>query len=165
VQADPPVVGTEEMGARVSTTSEKSTKPQGNRSAPLQEQLTTQLSQASDIAVSLDGLVFEDGTFIGSNDMFFQQLQAMVNAKVDLFRELAAGADKGNIDQAIESIEAASQAPDITFSEQFLPDEYYKYFRKLYATEISGMIRSFGKIRAVPHFLNSYHRARPVLRK
>jgi hypothetical protein len=136
-----------------------------NDAARLKEQLAAQLTELSDITVSLDGVVFDDGIFIGSNQIFFQQLQATINAKVDLLQELAKGVEEHKTDQALASIEAASQEPEVTFSREFSADEYYRFYRKLYAGEIIGMTRTFGKIRALPHFLNWHHADRPILRK
>jgi hypothetical protein len=157
---------TENGGARDSVFGGKgSTADLQDNATRLREQLAAQLSDATDITVSLDGVVFEDGVFIGTNSLFFQQLQATVNAKVDLLRELGQGVEAGRTDQVLESIEAATRLPDVNFSQEFSADDYYRFYRKLYATEIIGMTRSFGKIKALPHFLKWYHADRPILRK
>jgi hypothetical protein len=131
----------------------------------LRELLSAQLSEATDLTVSLDGVVFEDGVFVGSNLLFFQQLEASVNAKVDLLRQLGQGVEEGRIDQVLESIETASREPDVKFSQEFSADDYYRYFKKLYAIEISGKTRAFGKEKTLPRFLKSYRQARPILRR
>jgi hypothetical protein len=127
--------------------------------------LAAQLTDATDITVSLDAVVFEDGTCIGSNSLFFQQLQAAINAKVDLIRELGEGVQAKKSDEALASIEAASEAPDVEFSKDFSADDYYRFYRKLYAAEITGLTHSFGKVNALPHFLRWYRANRPTLKK
>jgi len=127
--------------------------------------LEGQLAESTDITVSIDGVVFDDGTFIGSNAVFFQQLQASVNAKIDLLRQVALAKEQGRLDQVLDSIAAYSLEPDVAFGPKFSADEYYRYFRKLYATEITSTSRVYGKDRVVPNLVQSYHRARPILRK
>jgi hypothetical protein len=143
----------------------QSENTQTDDSSAIRALLSSELSQATDLTVSLDGVVFDDGTFIGSNLTFFQQLQAAVNAKVDLLREVALASKQGKIDQALESIAAKSLEPDVVFASEFSADDYYRYFRKIYAAEIANMNRAFGKERLVPHLVKSYSRARPILKK
>ena len=138
---------------------------QPDESSALRAMLASEWSQATDLTVSLDGVVFDDGTFVGSNVMFFQQLQAAVNAKVDLLREIALASQQGRVDQALESITAKSLEPDVVFATQFSADDYYRYFRKIYAAEITNMNSAYGKEKLVPYLVGSYNRARPVLRK
>jgi hypothetical protein len=134
-------------------------------SIEIRRRLESELSQATDLTVSLDGIVFDDGTFVGSNVVFLQQLQAVVNAKVDLLREIAQASQRGKIDEALESIAAKSQEPDVVFSSEFKADDYYRHYRKLYAFEMSNMSRADGKEKLVPHLVKTYQRARPILRK
>jgi len=138
---------------------------QENRASEVWASLESELSQATDVTVSVDGVVFEDGTFVGSNLIFFQQLQAIVNAKVDLLREIALASQRGNIDQAFESITAKSMVPDVVLGSEFSADNYYLYFRKIYAAELTNMTSAYGKEKLVPSLVKSYSRARPILRK
>src|SRR6266849_5842139 len=91
----------------------QSQENQTDNSGAIRALMLSELSKATDITVSLDGVVFDDGTFVGSNLIFFQQIQAVVNAKVDLLRELAEASEQGKIDQALESIAAKSREPDV----------------------------------------------------
>lgn len=138
---------------------------QPDESSALRAMLASELSQATDLTVSLDGVVFDDGTFVGSNLFFFQQLQAALNAKVDLLREIALASQQGKVDQALESITAKSLEPDVVFASEFSADDYYRSFRKIYATEIANMSSAYGKEKLVPYLVGSYNRARPKLRK
>lgn len=77
---------------------------QTRNDSPLRQRLASKLAKATDITVTLDGAAFDDGTFVGTNIAFFQQLQAMVNAKVDLLREVAEANEQGRIEQVLSSI-------------------------------------------------------------
>jgi len=128
--------------------------------------LASKLSQATNVSVSVDGVFFEDGTFVGPNTTgYFEQIQAMLNARVDLLREIAVASKKGNLDEVLDSITATSREPQVVFSERFVADEYYRFFRKIYATEITAQHYAYGKERVVPFLLQHYERARPSLRK
>jgi hypothetical protein len=155
----------ETSGVADTSSSNQPQQVQDDNSNILRAMLSAELTQATDLMVSLDGVVFDDGTFVGSNLIFFQQIQAAVNAKVDLLREVAQASERGTIDQALESITSKSLEPDVVFSQEFSADDYYRYYRKIYAKEISGMTRVYGKERMVPRLLESFHRARPILTK
>jgi hypothetical protein len=124
--------------------------------------LESQLSEATDLTVSLDGVVFDDGSFVGPNMVFFQQMQALVNAKIDLLREVALGSKRKQLDRAFESIKAKAREDDVTLGSTFSADEYYRHFRKMYASEIVAMTEAYGEEALVPHLTRSYLRARPV---
>src|SRR5882672_678051 len=129
-------------------------------------ELSTELSEATDMTVSIDGVFFDDGTFIGPNVTgFFERIQAIVNAKVDLLHDVALASERGEVDRALESISEKSLAEDVTITTTSTPDDYYKYYGKLFAIEISGMKAAYGKERLVAHLVNSHNRARPLLRK
>jgi len=135
-------------------------------SSAIRAMVTAQLSRATDVTVSLDGVIFDDGTFVGPNVTgFFEQMQAMVNAKVDLLHDIAASSQQGNLDQALDSIAAMSREPDVKFNSKSSADDFYHYFRKLYADEITNKHHAYGKEKLVPYLVKSYHRARPILRK
>jgi hypothetical protein len=136
-----------------------------NDASAITARLELELSKATDLTVSLDGVFFDDGSFVGSNATgFFEQLKATVSAKVDLLREVAAGTQQGSADQALESIKTESLKPDVVLGPKPSPDDYYKFYRKLFAAEITNMTSVHGKERMVSHLTDSYRRAR-TLRK
>ncbi|SRR6266498_472381 len=144
----------------------KSSEGKADASTDIRAMLAAELSHTTDVTVSLDGVVFDDGTFVGPNVTgFFEQMQALVNAKVDLLRDIAVASEQGTLDQAFDSIRAMSREPDIVFGENSSADNYYHHFRKLYATEITNKDNVYGKETLVPYLVKSYHRARPILRK
>ena len=125
-----------------------------------------QLSHASDVTVSLDGVIFDDGTFVGPNKTgFFERMQAMLNAKVDLLREITVASEQDKLDETFDSIAAKSRESDVVLGTTASSDDWYYYFRKLYASEISNQRRVHGKENVVRYLIESYRRARPELKK
>lgn len=134
-------------------------------SSEVRARLTSELSQATDVTVSLEGVVFDDGTYVGPSTMFFEQMQAIINAKVDLLREIELASKENKVDQVLELISAESMAPDVAMASEFSIEAYYRHFRKLYASEMTNMTRAHGKEAMVQHLVRSSRRAHPVLRK
>jgi hypothetical protein len=132
----------------------------------IRAKLTNELEQSTDLTVSLDGAFFDDGTFVGPNTTgFFERMQAIVQAKVDLLRDITVAAEQGKGDEAFEAITAKNSEPDPIITSMASPDEYYKYYRKLFASELSGMMSFYGKQRLVPYIASLQKRSRPVLKK
>lgn len=132
----------------------------------IRSQLTTELAEATDLTVSLDGVFFEDGSFVGPNTTgFFETMQAIVNAKLDLLREVANAKERGTEDEALESITAKSLETDSMPTSAPTAEDTYKYYTKLFALEISGMKSVHGKDTLVSYLVNLNKRSHPVLRK
>src|SRR5215831_7363251 len=65
---------------------------------------TQQLSVSSKISVSIDGAVFEDGSFVGPDETgFFSRLQSEIKAKHDLFQEFQDMLNAGQPDADVEA--------------------------------------------------------------
>ena len=155
----------ETVSGQNTTFSPQSSEAKGQSNAILAK-LTSKLSQAASVSVTLDGVIFDDGTFVGPNESsFIQQMQALVNAKVDLLREISLASKQGTLKEAFESIKAKSREPDVVFGEKFSADDWYRYLQKIYAIEITGQYYAYGPEQLVPHLLRSYDRARPSLKK
>lgn len=142
---------------------------EGNKNdgtSAIRARLTAELARTAAVTVSLDGVIFDDGTFVGPNTTrFFEQMQAMLNAKVDLLREIAVASQRGTEDQALDSITAESKKADVSFQGKVSADDWYRYYRKLYATEITNKYYAYGSEALAPVLVRSYERARPSLRK
>lgn len=135
-------------------------------SALVRAQLTNELADASDMTVSVDGVFFDDGTFVGPNNTgFFERIQAIVNAKTDLLKDLALASEQGNIDETLASIESKSREPDFTLTSTSSPEDHYKYYTKLFALEIIGMRSIYAKEQFVAHAVASHNRARLLVKK
>lgn len=121
------------------------------------------IARARDITIVLDGVIFDDGSVIGPNrTAFVDQMQALVQAKTDLLNDIAVASEKGNVDQVLDSISATSQQPDVVFGPTFSADEWYRHFKKVYATEITNQRAAYGKERLVPFLVKTHKRVKKL---
>lgn len=161
-------IGEEEVplgGAEV-IQSKRSEDLRANEPAAIRAQLTVELSEATDVTISLDGVFFDDGTFVGPNTTgYFGQIQAMVNAKLDLVRDVAIAREQGKVDEAFDAIEVKSLAPNLSITSEFSPDDYYNYYMKIFAREMTDMKGAQGKERLAAYLENLHKQSRPSLRK
>lgn len=141
--------------------------------APSQEtdealkQLSTHLLSATALTVSIDGVFFEDGTFVGENTTgYFEQIEAQVKARRDLIDSLALAA-RGHsaTDDVLLSIERAGEAEDVRVNYDSTPTDFYNLYKKIYARELTGIRRAYGKEKAVAHALELHKKAWPRLKK
>jgi hypothetical protein len=132
----------------------------------LRAQLDDELSGATDLTVSLDGVFFEDGEFVGPNATgFFERTQALVSAKLDLIRDIAMANENGKLDQAFEVVASKYLSPAVTLTPESTPAEYYKYYTRLFAEEITNMESVYGKQRLATYLTNQQKRARSLFKK
>jgi hypothetical protein len=70
---------------------------EGNREAAFDRSFIGQIiAQATDITVSIDGIFFEDGTFVGENQTgLYEEVKAYVDAEYDLISEISAAQKQG----------------------------------------------------------------------
>lgn len=134
--------------------------------AAIRAQLTAELSEATDLTVSLDGVFFDDGTFVGPNTTgYFGQIQAMVKAKVDLVHDVAIAREQGKVDEAFEAIKAKSLAPKVRITPESSPDDHYNYYMKIFAGEMTEMRGAYGTEGFADYLKNLDKHSRPSLRK
>jgi hypothetical protein len=91
--------------------------------------LRNQLKDGQDWRVSIDGIIFADGKFIGENKgRFFEITQAKVEADREFYRKLVADLDDGSSLNALLSERLAmAKAHEETRTEEALtPDWFYK---------------------------------------
>lgn len=132
-------------------------QPQGSGDiAPLVGRLNKQLEEATSVTVSIDGAMFDDGTFVGPDTGgYFGQLRAYVNSKNDLLRMMLHSMRRnepvGNLFSKIEGI-AASRVN--LSSADAKPADYYNFYRKQHAEEIMNSRQLIGDdLKAVRHAL------------
>jgi len=157
-----------EGGGLGSTEELQAKQGQGSKegSASTREELTTELAQATALTVSLDGVFFDDGGFVGPNTTgFFERMQAIVRAKLDLLRDIQVAASEGKEEEVFEAITAKSLEPDSMMTSTASPEDYYKYYTKLFATELSGMRSVYGTQKLVPYVKTLNNQSRPILKK
>lgn len=105
------------------------------------EKVRSQFSRDLSITVTLDGAFFEDGTFIGPDTSgFFAKVEAIRNAKRDLFQEIANERIKGKtLSDALRHVEDVANRSEVKLSDTSPPADYYNSFKREAAAELVRM--------------------------
>jgi hypothetical protein len=130
-------------------------------------QLKTHFLSATALTVSIDGIFFEDGTFVGQNTTgYYEQIEAQIKARRDLVDSIRLAVKKrGEIDEVFSSIERASQAEDVRVNYDTTPAEFYNLYKKIFARELTGMRNAYGQKKAIAYALELQNRPWARLRK
>lgn len=134
----------------------------------LWQRFSAQAEKYTEITVSLDAAFFEDGTFVGPDTTnFFEQTQAIVNAKRDFLNELAAGLSNsgGNRDSLYGRLRETSNQPIESLDSKSTPADFYNYFKQLSATEFLRMKDVQGEDGAIEMALRPTNKSWATLRK
>lgn len=137
-----------------------------NQTARLNE-LSAELEQCTNITVSIDGVFFEDGTFVGpDNTGFFAQVKAHVDAKYDLLREveLSIKNNKG-LEDFLNYVEQLANKPNGRRGPKATPDDHYNFYKKRFAEEFVGVQRNHGRDEAIAAAIRQVNRPWPMLQK
>lgn len=119
-----------------------------NQSGQNPKNLASQLlTKYTDVTVSIDGVVFEDGSFAGPDTTgFFEKINAQVEAKNELIADITENLRLGKTrDDVFKDIEAKAAGENIKLDDKTPPAEYHKFFTKLYAGRFNQMRKAFGE--------------------
>jgi hypothetical protein len=146
--------------------------PNINRAEMIQRFGSELLRKYIDITVSIDGVFFDDGTFIGPDTTgFFDDMKIQVNAKRDLINsiseKLKLGRSKDEIFKDVEGKISSSNSKRADFNpvEKSNPTDYYNYFSNYFAAEILQLRRVYGDDKALELTLRPKKKPELVLRK
>jgi hypothetical protein len=97
--------------------------------------LADELAQASSITVSLDGVIFDDGTFAGPDSTgFFGRVKAMLDAEHDLLTEMDLSLKEHKTPAAVfRHIEEVARGRAVQPRPDSPADEVYNYYKNRYA--------------------------------
>lgn len=126
------------------------------------------LARYPEITVSIDGVFFDDGTFVGPDTTrFFEKMRAQVDAKLDLVTGISEKVKLGKPHhEIIKDVEGVAALPAVsTPSEARSAEEQYKFWKKLFATQFLSSGRAQGNDRAVAAALRTARKPRKHLRK
>jgi hypothetical protein len=152
------------------TPEEKDQYKQGARldSMNLSQRVLAELANFTDVTISLDGLFFEDGTFVGDDTSgFFAQVKAQTDARRDLLNKLEAANGRGASARAalFSEIQTIAIQDPPAFRQGADPQNLYDYFKTLYAKEILSSKDVVGEDQAVQLALRGKSSPWRVLRK
>jgi hypothetical protein len=99
--------------------------------------LAAQLSEASSITVTLDGALFDDGTFVGPDSTnFFSWITSRLNAKLDLLQEVQGLQRDKSANEAVAHLKMIADKPKTSINGKSTPDAIYNYYKKRYAQQM-----------------------------
>jgi hypothetical protein len=103
------------------------------------------------MTVTLDGIFFDDGTFIGPDTSnFFLKVKTQLDARYELLQwvqnELKAGKSPGDVFKGLEQIRDREGQPQ---GEELTMAELRAYFRKKYAQDVLGKKEMWGPDKAI----------------
>jgi len=131
------------------------------------DRLNKELAQSTGLTVSVDGVFFADGTFVGPNTTgFFEKVKALQRAKHDLLLEIQNGARRGKAESELfNEVEALTKGPKLRLGPRSTVDDYYNYHKRRYAAELLRMRNATGAESAIERTLQSLEQGWPELRR
>jgi hypothetical protein len=128
--------------------------------------LNSELQNYTEVSVNLDGIFFDDGGFTGTDDKYYEDIKAEVDANQDVLKEIQSGIQKGKSgDEIFKSIEEAANGPDVRLWSESTSRDHYQYVKKLAAQEVLNIRKHKGEDKAFEHMRMRLGRAWPVVRK
>jgi hypothetical protein len=125
------------------------------------------LGQYTNVTLSLDGVFFEDGAFVGPDTTgFYNKVKALIDANQDLRREIEMGVSSGqSADDVFTSLTEETGKPKVRLGRSFTAGDFYNYFKRMAAEELLELRRVSGSSKALAHALRPSKGPRPRLRK
>ncbi|MDQ3743621.1 MAG: hypothetical protein M3444_04500 [Acidobacteriota bacterium] len=139
----------------------------GPKVAAYFDSMSNDLAQFSKINVSLDGVFFEDGAFVGPDTTgFYGKVEALIRADQDLRDELETRRKSGkSADDVLTHVTEEAGKPKVRLGRNSTADDYYNYFKRSAAKELLEMRNLSGSEKTLEHALRPLKGPRPVLRK
>jgi hypothetical protein len=129
--------------------------------------ITRELSEYTSITVTLDGVFFDDATYIGADTTgFFAKVEALRNAKRDLYLETVQAINRGDsVQQALKHIEDIANEPSVILSSSPTQADLYKKYKKDAAIELIRMRTASGETQPIEYATQLLNNKWPELRK
>lgn len=105
------------------------------------------LTKYSDITILIDGVFFDDGTFVGPDSFgFFDRMRVQVDAKRDLINSIADSVEqKKSEDEIFQEIQAKANMEVKKPTDKVSLTDYYHFFTRLFAEEILLKRKQYGE--------------------
>lgn len=136
-----------------------------NRNELIRNQI---LARCSEVTVSIDGAFFDDGVFVGAdNTGFFGMTKALVEAKRDLTSSILIDSDSKKISahQKWEKVMKLGQENLKSPQEGARPEEYYNYYRNVFAQQFTKAKTAQGEDRLLSQLKRVRSKSLPLIRK
>ena len=138
-----------------------------NRAMLLRRAASDLARRYTDITVTLDGVLFDDGTFVGPDSTgLFDSVKAYTDARSDLLNAVSQALNnKTSYDQLFKAIETIANGPEVDITSSSTPVDHYNDAKKLFAEQILQMKRAYGDEKALRAVFAIHGRQRPKLKK
>lgn len=105
----------------------------------------------SKVTISVDGLFFDDGTFLGADTTkFFDEVQSQMDARYEVLNEVESGLRSGaNFEEIQRKLEQMASQPKPQLGTSPSRIEYMNCFRVLFAKDVLGMKALYGTEKAI----------------
>jgi len=125
------------------------------------------MSQFTSITVSLDGVFFDDGTFVGPNNTeFFEKVVALHKARRDVLEDLSMKTKTSkNRDDIFHEAESLAKQPKVKLGKKATTADYYDRFKADFADDVMKMKTISGAQKTLDYYLASLKREWPKLKK
>lgn len=126
------------------------------------------LARCSEVIVSIDGAIFDDGTFVGTDTTgFFNMTKAFVEAKRNLTDSIITGSDKGKnaAQQKWQKITEIGEANLKSPPEGANSEEYYNYYSNIFAQEFLRVKKVQGEDKLLAQLKRWRGKTLPEIRK
>lgn len=129
--------------------------------------IRSELAAFTGMTVTLDGVFFDDGTFVGPDTTdYFLKVKKLRDARRDLYLELELTLKQGKPSkQALQRAEDVASEPDVRLSSSATPDDYYKKYKKEAAAELIRIRKTSGDEKAVERAVKLLSNKWPDLKK
>jgi len=109
------------------------------------------LKEFSKVTISVDGLFFDDGTFLGADTTgFFNDVKSQMDAQYEVLSEVESGLRSGvKVEEILRKLEQIVSQPIPELSESPSRIEYMNSYRIIFAKNILGMKNVFGTEKAI----------------
>ncbi len=127
-----------------------------------------ELAKYTDVTVSLDGVFFDDGTFVGPDTTgFFSVVKAEVDARRDLLNDIALGLTRlgKSKEEVFRHVEKVAGGPDVAVGSDSTPTDFYNFYKKRYAAQVLRMSQAFGDEKGLAAALQPLRKPWVQLRK
>lgn len=108
-------------------------------------------SHCAKLTISLDGLFFDDGTFLGPDTTaFFNEVESQMDARHEVLSRVKNDLKSGiGFEDVFRELEQIAGQPEPDLPELPSRGQYLSFFRRIFAKDILGMKDSFGTAKAI----------------
>jgi len=131
-------------------------QPQDSDQEALLKRLNDELRQYTSVTISIDGMFFDDGAFIGLDSTgYFNDIDAQINAERDVQRMIAGGKRLGKTDeQVFTDLGDLMRGPEVSIDINSTPADYYYYYKRMFVKSYLRNITPISRKRVIERLVH-----------